>query len=530
MNKGKVTLTGLSFKARLKARLVGLMMALFFQRGRHGLGRWHENCQKTLRRMVLKVMYWLFPGQRSALEHLAKAVQQGQQSGAMTGGLIPVGAQRWPVYFAVLAARAVPEFGPSWLHVERSNLVEVARHFGVGWVDWQFLPVVRDDTSRAATPHFDALLAQLATIRVSHIFFLPWLQPGGADKVALAYLKVLDKICHERVLLITTENVDSPWLEFVPPGTQIIEWAKLEQWSDTESSLNGLLRLIATVRPSVLHVINSYLGWQLLSRHGLRLQALSRLYVSLFWYGPSKPGFLLGYAAEFLPLTYRFLDGILTDNRTFADRLCMDYGYDAAKFHRACHPTDFILDDAALGPPPQAAARVIWASRFAPEKKLEVLALIAERLPLVEFHVFGDASNLPAGLMPAVRTLKALPNVRLRGAHDGFETIALEGFNLFLYTSSSDGMPMVVVEALAHGLPVVAPAVGGIAELIDAETGWLINCYDDCDAYIAAIEEILGNPNEAMRRCRNGLTRVRERHTEQAFIEQLKRVPGYLSQ
>ena len=51
----------------------------------------------------------------------------------------------------------------------------------------------------------------------------------------------------------------------------------------------------------------------------------------------------------------------------------------------------------------------------------------------------------------------------------------------------SEGLPVVVMEAMAHRKPVVAPWLAGIPELVvDAETGWLYPC-GDIDLMAAAI-------------------------------------------
>lgn len=45
----------------------------------------------------------------------------------------------------------------------------------------------------------------------------------------------------------------------------------------------------------------------------------------------------------------------------------------------------------------------------------------------------------------------------------------------FLNVSDSEGMPVSIMEAMAAGVPVVAPNVGGISELLDSESGLLLS-------------------------------------------------------
>jgi glycosyltransferase involved in cell wall biosynthesis len=68
-------------------------------------------------------------------------------------------------------------------------------------------------------------------------------------------------------------------------------------------------------------------------------------------------------------------------------------------------------------------------------------------------------------------------------------------FDVFLYTSESDGIPNVLLEAMSHGYVAIAPNVGGIGELVNEETGFLVENYDDVDAYVAILKELLGDKN-----------------------------------
>lgn len=66
--------------------------------------------------------------------------------------------------------------------------------------------------------------------------------------------------------------------------------------------------------------------------------------------------------------------------------------------------------------------------------------------------------------------------------------------DLFLYPTRFDCAPLVVMEALAHGLPVVAPRAFALPELVrDGETGFLFEPGDE-EGAAAAVEKLLAEP------------------------------------
>ncbi len=63
-----------------------------------------------------------------------------------------------------------------------------------------------------------------------------------------------------------------------------------------------------------------------------------------------------------------------------------------------------------------------------------------------------------------------------------------------------EGMPLVVLEAMAAGVPVVASRVSGIPEVVvDGETGWLVPA-EDPPALASALAHALADPAERARR------------------------------
>jgi glycosyltransferase involved in cell wall biosynthesis len=74
----------------------------------------------------------------------------------------------------------------------------------------------------------------------------------------------------------------------------------------------------------------------------------------------------------------------------------------------------------------------------------------------------------------------------------------LRGADLYVHATRADNHPLAVLEALACGVPVVAPRVGGIPEQLTGETGVLVEPGDP-RALAAAIAELLDDPERRAR-------------------------------
>src|SRR5947209_18230931 len=83
---------------------------------------------------------------------------------------------------------------------------------------------------------------------------------------------------------------------------------------------------------------------------------------------------------------------------------------------------------------------------------------------------------------------------------------------LFPYTTLfRSGLPLCVIEAMAHGRPVVASRVGGIPDLVeDGVTGFLV-APGDVEGLRHALERLLADPGLRRRMGRAGRERIVER-------------------
>ena len=126
-----------------------------------------------------------------------------------------------------------------------------------------------------------------------------------------------------------------------------------------------------------------------------------------------------------------------------------------------------------------------------------LLAAIAPRLgPQVHVVFVGDGPTR-AGLEAAVA---ALPPAARAAAHVLGRRMdvarLLPAFDVFALSSKSEGLPLVVPEAMAAGLPVVATAVGGLPTVIDdGVTGYLTAV--DRGELAAALGKLLDDPAAA---------------------------------
>src|SRR5690606_13992678 len=117
------------------------------------------------------------------------------------------------------------------------------------------------------------------------------------------------------------------------------------------------------------------------------------------------------------------------------------------------------------------------SGRLSREKGIDVLvdaaALVADADPSVGFVIFGDGA-LRLELQNQIERLGLTDRVRLAGFRSDLDRL-LPNADVVAVASYTEGLPNVVLEALAAGVAVVATSVGGIPELADPDsTGCLV--------------------------------------------------------
>ena len=378
-------------------------------------------------------------------------------------------------------------------------------------------------------------LCELYGEKATHVLLVPWLKSGGADLVVLNYVKALtaNKMAG-RVVVISTENVDSPWAKKLSAEAQFIEFGKRYSHLSPEEQEKLLTRLFLQFPPRVIHNINSLLGYNIFIKYGKAITEASCLYACAFCEDITPEGRSIGYPVCFLPQCFDSLTAVLSDNQHILDKLRDIFAFGQDKLF--VHYQPMTVD--ASRPESRDARKkdsldILWASRLDIQKRPDILIKIAEKckgMPFT-FHVYGSPvyGTPEREVKNFIDSLNALPNVRYYGPFDGLPSLPTERFDLFLYTSQWDGLPNVLLEALSLGLPVIASSTGGIPELIsDAETGFVIDPFDDIDGYVDTLKKIHLDRSVLHGIAGNSLKLLKSRHSWEKFYAELRKVPFYV--
>jgi glycosyltransferase involved in cell wall biosynthesis len=159
---------------------------------------------------------------------------------------------------------------------------------------------------------------------------------------------------------------------------------------------------------------------------------------------------------------------------------------------------------------------LLFVGRLVPRKEVPVLIEALARVRGcgrdVELEIVGDGPERER-LESLARRTGLLPSIRFRGMLDEAGVAgALRKADLLVVPSSSEGLPAVIMEAMASGLPVVASEVDGIPELVrDSETGFLVPPRD-AERLADAITRLLDDPVMARRMGDAGRRLVARRH------------------
>ena len=169
-------------------------------------------------------------------------------------------------------------------------------------------------------------------------------------------------------------------------------------------------------------------------------------------------------------------------------------------------------------------------TRLSPQKDiptfLEMARIVVEEVPETQFIIVGDGEKR--------NELQSLAERSGLGDHVrflGYRKDALEilkGFDIFALSSLWEGLPIVILEAMAMGKPVVATAVDGVVEVVQHGKTGLLTEPRRPDLLAGSIIELIKNPGRSEEMGERGRERVETYFSIDRVINTVEQI--YLSQ
>lgn len=161
---------------------------------------------------------------------------------------------------------------------------------------------------------------------------------------------------------------------------------------------------------------------------------------------------------------------------------------------------------------PSDADVVAWSGRLHPVKNVGLLLSGLQQLPEWWLLIIGDGPERDI-LEDQAKDLKVDHRVKFAGEVSDVPRY-LEAADVYCMVSLWEGLPAALMEAMAMGLPVVAPRVGAIPDLIDdGESGILLKKLD-----IPEIANAVSTANSSPKLGTAAQTVIRHRFREQTMV------------
>jgi glycosyltransferase involved in cell wall biosynthesis len=323
---------------------------------------------------------------------------------------------------------------------------------------------------------------------------------GGAEKYGANLAWGLREVGLRDVAIVTTEGSATSDAR----GLSLDSFAPIrsfpiasigEELARCRAPATVISHLLLRAGPKYVFVVNSPIALQAITMHGRALASQMRLAATLFCEAPFALGTPLSglYLRDILPFAT-----VLSDNDTalepFRQRVGPTFGHRLRSLPTMVDiPDDQTFDRslAARAVKQGRPSRALWLSRWEQfQKAVDVLIRLAELEPGLTIDAYGpDETDMYESRVPR--------NIRRLGTVSGPSEIDLAAYDVFLFTSNFEGMPNVVLEMAAAGVPVIASDVGGLRETFSADALEFVPMTGSVDAAARGFQASLARLGEA---------------------------------
>jgi len=161
------------------------------------------------------------------------------------------------------------------------------------------------------------------------------------------------------------------------------------------------------------------------------------------------------------------------------------------------------------------------------EELLQAARLLRARGRDVRFLVVGDASHGEEEYARTIRTLARTLEVEECVTFAGYRAdipALMAAFDILAFPSHAESFGVVLIEAMAMGLPVVSTNTDGVVDIVaDGQSGIMVP-RQDARALADGLERLIGDPDLRVRMGKAGRVRVEELFDQEKQITRLERL------
>ena len=349
---------------------------------------------------------------------------------------------------------------------------------------------------------------------------------GGAERKLLELVRCMDKDRFKTVvcslgLQVTRKSIRDEFEQLRDKGVEVIEIPRKHRLD-----VSLIYKLVKLVKRYKIDIIMTNLFYADIM--GALVGKLTRVKAVFTWEASPNSEWLIPRRLISYRLLIRWCDKIISVSQDTANFLVNKRGVNPDKITVIPYGVD--LDKYYLGNGHTVRRKlglndknkvIGVVSRLHPQKGhavlIEASSDIIKKYPQTKFLIIGDGSYRST-LESLVKRKKLKEHYIFLGSRDDIPEL-LQAIDIFTLPSYSEGLPNVVLEAMATQKPVVATSVGGIKEaVVNKETGLLVPPQDPVSLG-EALGELLENPEEALEFGKKSRKRAEEYFSLKSQVE-----------
>ena len=341
---------------------------------------------------------------------------------------------------------------------------------------------------------------------------------GLKDEGYLARALASDVDTSEILVILSDDEGDVPDNRFMQ-GCRVVNFFSVAKNLSHEDRLKVFVSYLRSLNPRAAYNINSRLCWEMIQQYGKAVSASIDLYAYFFCNEKDAYGYWTGFPVEYFYRSFDILKGAFVDSHYLKGDFITRFALSETLADRITvleTPVEEEIPTVARSEK-EVGKRIYWAGRFDKQKRLDVVFSIAASRPDLEFHLWGRAV-----LDDSLEELAPPENVVFEGVYSRFTELPLEDCDLWLYTSEWDGVPHLLLEVGMTGIPLVGSVVGGTHEVFIDNLTWGVKDCEDVAAYLAAFDEVLGDPIMARERALQLRTHLLANRSADSYLTTLR--------